>query len=46
MIASVYDLSHYIPTIPAIGIGTIKLQCRKGRRIVLKNALLVPDAAL
>jgi len=32
--------------IPAIGIGTIKLRCRKGRRIVLKNALLVPDAIL
>jgi len=31
---------------PAIGIGTIKLQCRKCRRLMLKSVLLVPDAAL
>src|SRR6266481_2128809 len=33
-------------SIPAISVGTILLRCRKGRRLALKNALFVPDAAL
>jgi len=33
-------------SIPAIGVGTIRLKCRKGRKITLKNVLFVPDAAL
>ena len=32
--------------IPAVGMGTIKLRCGKGRKLTLKNALFVPDAAL
>jgi len=33
-------------SIPAIGVGTIMLRCGKGRRLSLKKALFVPDAAL
>ena len=32
--------------IPAVGMGTIRLRGRKGRKLTLKNALFVPDAAL
>ena len=33
-------------SIPAIGMGTIRLRCRKCRRLTLKNALFIPDTAL
>src|SRR5882672_10558620 len=33
-------------SIPAIGVGTIRLKCGKGRKLTLKNVLFVPDAAL
>src|SRR5467141_857877 len=33
-------------SIPAIGVGTIRLRCGKGRKLTLKNALFMPDAAL
>ena len=33
-------------SIPAVGTGTIRLRCGKGRRLTLKNALFVPDTAL
>ena len=33
-------------SIPAVGMGTIRLRCGKGRKLTLKNALFIPDAAL
>ena len=33
-------------SIPAVGMGTIRLRCGKGRKLTLKNVLFVPDAAL
>ena len=33
-------------SIPAIGTGTIRLRCGKGRRLTLKNTLFVPNTAL
>jgi hypothetical protein len=33
-------------SIPAIGIGKIKLRCRKGRKFTLQDALFAPQAAL
>ena len=33
-------------SIPAVSMGTIKLRCRKGRMLILKNVLLVPDATI
>ena len=33
-------------TIPALGIGKIKLWCRKGRNLMLKNSLFAPQATM
>ena len=32
--------------IPTIGTGLVKVRCRKGRNIMLKDALFAPQAAL